>query len=150
VCFMDEWFDLVLSRLDKLKPSGKDRWMACCPVHDDNTPSMVVSILNRKLVCHCFSCGANGVSVVESLGLKIGDLFQDDKEFVPDANFLLSKTQLADDTFIVIYQSAKARNERIRYKDYKEYIAAMARRERRSEKGLPQVIIPVQGFEDIL
>ena len=62
--------------------------------------------------------------------------------------FLLKKTQEADDWLIVIYDSAKAKGEKIRYKDHKDYVAAMARRELRTALDIPQTIIEVKtdGF----
>jgi hypothetical protein len=60
-------------------------------------------------------------------------------------NFLLKKTQESDDWLIVIYDSAKARGEKIRYKDHKEYVAAMARRELRTALNIPQTIIEIEA-----
>lgn len=43
----------VLSRLDKVQKSG-DGWVACCPAHDDSTPSMSVSEgRDGRVVFHC-------------------------------------------------------------------------------------------------
>ena len=40
-----------------LKKMGKD-FKACCPFHDEKTPSFTVS--QPKQFYHCFGCGANG------------------------------------------------------------------------------------------
>ena len=48
--------DVIDSRV-KLKKSGKD-YSACCPFHDEKTPSFTVS--QDKQFFHCFGCGANG------------------------------------------------------------------------------------------
>lgn len=148
---VNEWYSPVLDRLDKLRQLGTNRWTACCPVHDDTSPSMSISLADtpegQKLLLHCFSCGAKGDNVVESIGLKIGDLFELAKEFTPDRDFLLKKTQEADDWLIVIYDSAKAKGEKIRYKDHKDYVAAMARRELRAALDIPQTIIEVEREE---
>jgi DNA primase len=40
-----------------LKQQG-GRWKACCPFHDEKTPSFVVS--PERKVYHCFGCGASG------------------------------------------------------------------------------------------
>jgi len=60
------FIDDLLDRLDiveiidtrvKLKKSGKN-FSACCPFHDEKTPSFTVS--QDKQFYHCFGCGASG------------------------------------------------------------------------------------------
>ncbi|MCB1750720.1 MAG: DNA primase [Gammaproteobacteria bacterium] len=51
--------DLINSRLP-LKKGGKD-YQACCPFHDEKTPSFTVS--REKQFYHCFGCGAHGSAV---------------------------------------------------------------------------------------
>ena len=43
-----------------LKKAGKD-FQACCPFHDEKTPSFTVS--QNKQFYHCFGCGANGTAI---------------------------------------------------------------------------------------
>lgn len=43
-----------------LKKMGKD-YKACCPFHDEKTPSFTVS--QNKQFYHCFGCGANGTAI---------------------------------------------------------------------------------------
>lgn len=151
---MTGWYEPVLDRLDKVRKTGDNKWNACCPVHDDTTPSMGLRVVDtaegQKLLINCFACGARGDSVVESIGLKVGDLFEKDREFTPDPDHLLRKTQENDDWLIVIYDSAKARGERIKYKDHQAYMQAMARRQNRAERGIPQTIIEVDKPEVFL
>ncbi len=51
--------DLVSRRLP-LKRAGKE-FQACCPFHDEKTPSFTVS--REKQFYHCFGCGAHGTAV---------------------------------------------------------------------------------------
>ena len=51
--------DLINSRLP-LKKAGKD-YQACCPFHDEKTPSFTVS--REKQFFHCFGCGAHGSAI---------------------------------------------------------------------------------------
>ena len=145
----DEWYSPVLDRLDKVRQLGTNKWTACCPVHDDSNPSMSVTVTDtpegQKLLFYCFSCSAKGDSVVESIGLKIGDLFERSKEFTPDRHYLLQKTVDADDFTIVMYETDKSKGRKIRYKDHKEYVAAMARRELRTALDIPQTIIEIEA-----
>lgn len=62
----DSFIDDLLDRLDivevidrrvKLKKSGRN-YMACCPFHDEKTPSF--SVNQEKQFYHCFGCGAGG------------------------------------------------------------------------------------------
>lgn len=51
--------DIVDSRV-KLKKAGKN-YQACCPFHNEKTPSFTVS--QDKQFYHCFGCGANGNAI---------------------------------------------------------------------------------------
>lgn len=63
--FIDDLLDrtdiveLVGSRV-QLKKSGKE-FQACCPFHDEKTPSFYVS--PEKQFYHCFGCGAHGTAI---------------------------------------------------------------------------------------
>ncbi|HEY4355633.1 MAG TPA: CHC2 zinc finger domain-containing protein [Acidobacteriaceae bacterium] len=67
--------DTILSRLAKVRSTGKSSWLACCPAHNDKTPSLTVRALDDgRILVHCFSgCGA--VDVVGAIGLEMTDLF---------------------------------------------------------------------------
>ncbi len=47
----------VIMRTDKLQRAGRE-WKACCPFHDEKTPSFTVN--DAKGFYHCFGCGAHG------------------------------------------------------------------------------------------
>lgn len=51
--------EIVDSRV-KLKKAGKN-YQACCPFHDEKTPSFTVS--QDKQFYHCFGCGAHGNAI---------------------------------------------------------------------------------------
>jgi len=64
-----EFIDELLARLDvvevinrrvPLKKSGKD-FKACCPFHNEKTPSFTVS--RPKQFYHCFGCGVSGTAI---------------------------------------------------------------------------------------
>ncbi|HET6756321.1 MAG TPA: DNA primase [Burkholderiales bacterium] len=50
----------VVSRNLKLKKAGQD-YTACCPFHNEKTPSFTVS--PSKQFYHCFGCGAHGTAI---------------------------------------------------------------------------------------
>jgi DNA primase len=65
--------ELIGSRV-QLKRAGRE-WKACCPFHNEKTPSFWVS--PEKQFYHCFGCGAHGTA--------IGFLMEHDKLPFPDA-----------------------------------------------------------------
>ena len=48
----------IVGQTVALKAAGNDRWKACCPFHDEKTPSFYVS--RDKGFYKCFGCGASG------------------------------------------------------------------------------------------
>lgn len=72
--------DKLLSRLQKVKLTGRGRWIACCPAHDDRTPSMTIRELDDgRILAHCFG-GCDIHDVLSAVGLEIGDLFPEPLE----------------------------------------------------------------------
>ncbi len=63
----------------RIKPAGDGRWIALCPAHEDNSPSLSVARgTGGKALVHCHA-GCPTERVVEALGLKLTDLFDEDK-----------------------------------------------------------------------
>lgn len=63
----------VISPSIKLARSGRE-WTACCPFHNEKTPSFVVN--DDKGFYHCFGCGAHGDAIAfltEARKLKFAD-----------------------------------------------------------------------------
>ena len=50
----------VIGRRVQLKKAGRE-FKACCPFHDEKTPSFTVS--PQKQFYHCFGCGAHGSAI---------------------------------------------------------------------------------------
>ena len=48
----------VIGRTVHLKRAGNGSWKACCPFHQEKTPSFVVNESRQRY--HCFGCGAGG------------------------------------------------------------------------------------------
>lgn len=126
----------ILERLDKVRKSGKG-YMACCPVHQDNSPSMSITEKDDIILIHCHACGANGVDVVSALGLKPDVLFDKPFEREEDKNWLLNAKADWDETIIIVAYEARRRGEPLSYNDYKTLKESLARREERRKRGLP-------------
>ena len=70
--------DEFVQHLKGVKPRGKDKWMACCPAHDDRDPSLAIASTSQgKILLKCYA-GCSALDVVHSLGLGLQDLFPDD------------------------------------------------------------------------
>ena len=44
-----------LSSLDKFRRVGQDRYVACCPAHDDRNPSLSITQTHDRVLVHCFA-----------------------------------------------------------------------------------------------
>lgn len=61
--------DALLSRLDGVKRTGPDRWIARCPAHDDRSPSLAMHELDDgRVLLKCFAeCDVE--SILSAIGL---------------------------------------------------------------------------------
>lgn len=117
----------ILPHLRKVKKTHRG-YSACCPVHNDRSPSMTLTETNDgKVLIHCFACGARGTDVVEALGLSASELFSGEFTGTYDATHKLRKTELEDSMVISIYESEKERGQYLTHADYKRYRLAKAR-----------------------
>ncbi|GLK90039.1 CHC2 zinc finger domain-containing protein [Pseudomonas turukhanskensis] len=72
--------DLVLDRLTKVKSAGAGKWIACCPAHNDKSPSLNVSeAADGKVLLHCWA-GCNARDITAAIGLELADLFPGKRE----------------------------------------------------------------------
>ena len=67
----------LLSRLDKVRGGG-DKYNACCPAHNDKSPSMSIKITDKRILLHCFA-GCYTEEILSVIGLQMSDLFFDDR-----------------------------------------------------------------------
>ncbi len=69
--------DQLLNRLDRVKQTGAGRWVARCPAHDDNSPSLSIRALeDGRILCHCFA-GCGIADVLSAIGFSLTDLYPD-------------------------------------------------------------------------
>ena len=120
----------LLDRLNKVKSVGNRKWQACCPVHDDSSPSMSIKEeSDGKVLCYCFACGAKGVDVVNSIGLPVSVLFSEPADY--DRSEWRRKKLMAekesDELFLSIYNAWKAAGKKIKWSDEKRYKIAINR-----------------------
>lgn len=66
--------DILLSRLDKVRATGHSEWVACCPAHEDRSPSLSVKDTeDGRVLLHCFA-GCSAEDVLTSVGLTFADI----------------------------------------------------------------------------
>lgn len=67
--------DKLLSQLHKVKRTGRESWVACCPAHSDKTPSMTITEKDDgRVLLHCFA-GCSVDSILGAVGLTFDDLY---------------------------------------------------------------------------
>jgi len=61
--------EALLSRLDKVRQNGSNRWTAKCPSHEDGSPSLSIRELpDGRTLVHCFAgCSPDDVLAAVSL-----------------------------------------------------------------------------------
>lgn len=69
--------DLIISRLEKARSTGRETWIARCPAHDDGRPSMTLRQCDDgRILLHCFA-GCSVPDILASIGLEFDALFPD-------------------------------------------------------------------------
>lgn len=94
--------ELLLNELHKVRKSGADSWMACCPAHDDKSPSLSVKeVAGGDILIHCFA-GCEPHDILAAVGLKMADFWPDrdqhsynDEPFHPPKRETRSEADLA-------------------------------------------------------
>ena len=80
----DSPIDAVLHRLDRVKRTAPDKWIALCPAHEDRKPSLSIREADDgRVLIHCWS-GCSAADVVGALGLSLSDLFPGDRRSLAD------------------------------------------------------------------
>jgi hypothetical protein len=59
----------ILPSLEKVRKTGPNNWLACCPAHEDRSPSMTLHAANDgRILVKCFA-GCSFDEIVGALGL---------------------------------------------------------------------------------
>lgn len=122
---MNNNINVLLSKLDKVSPKGKGKWMACCPAHEDRSPSLAIRELSSgSVLVHCFA-GCEPISIVHAVGLTMGDLFPErSEEHIEPLGFAKIEQKKAHE------EANRLQKERL--------ILALAEQDRRAGKKLSQ------------
>lgn len=61
--------DQILSGLEKVRRTGPNNWIACCPAHDDRSPSLTIHAAeDGRILAHCHG-GCSFEEIKDALGL---------------------------------------------------------------------------------
>ena len=69
----------LLNRLQKVRNTGQSKWLACCPAHEDRSPSLSIKDTGSRLLVHCFA-GCTAGDVVAAVGMELDDLIFDEQD----------------------------------------------------------------------
>ena len=90
--------DALLARLEKVQKTGHNRWKACCPAHDDKTPSLGIREEDDgRVLLHCFA-GCSALDVITAVGLEWDALFPP-RPLPPEGCRPIRRTFLPADAF---------------------------------------------------
>jgi hypothetical protein len=66
---------VILAKLERVRRTGHERWLARCPAHEDGSPSLSVRELeDGRTLVHCFASCSVG-DVLAAIGLNYDSLF---------------------------------------------------------------------------
>jgi hypothetical protein len=66
--------ETLLSRLQRVRKTGQGRWLACCPAHDDGSPSLSVRELpDGRVLVHDFA-GCALDQIIGAIGIGLDEL----------------------------------------------------------------------------
>jgi hypothetical protein len=83
----------LLSRLTKVK-GRNGAYTACCPAHEDKSPSLAIREQDGKIILHCFAGCAVG-NIVGAVGMDMTDLFPpNEPKYTPQPRVKLFATDL--------------------------------------------------------
>lgn len=68
----------ILDRLEKVKEVKPGEFIACCPAHEDRSPSMAIADKGDRILIHCFG-GCTFDEIRAALDLQPQDFFADGK-----------------------------------------------------------------------
>jgi len=96
--------DSLLSRLNKVKSTKHNSWIACCPAHDDRKPSLAIKLADDgKILIKCWAgCGID--EICSAVGLKVSDLFPKRLE----ANYSRHKRHYFDPATVLLSLASEA------------------------------------------
>ena len=121
----------ILARLNKVKKSGKG-YIACCPAHEDKSPSMVLKDDDGTVLIHCFAgCGID--EIMGAIGMDASELFppkESHSKGIKKAAFNpynVLEALMTELTIVTMYAGDLKKGKEISKKDYDRFLVAVTR-----------------------
>lgn len=119
----------LIDRLQKVRRKSDKRWQACCPAHDDRTPSLAVQELDDgRVLVKCFAgCGA--ADVMAAVGLSLSDLFADGAvaQQLKGWAQMCKQPSIVDEAMVEIGRTARRNGQRLSLKERDAELQAFMR-----------------------
>lgn len=125
--------EALLSKLAKVKRRGVDQWNACCPAHDDKSPSLSIRELqDGRVLVHCW-VGCSVDEILGAVGLEFGDLFPEKltdyapRERIPFSHREVLANLVPELMLIAIASNQLTRGEPLTTADHERLVLASER-----------------------
>lgn len=123
--------NILLSRLDKVKSTGKDSWRACCPAHNGSKQSLAIRNVDGKVLIHCFAEGCATYDVLDSVGLTFADIMPEFKGQSKASKLPFYSSDILrisrDEVFIAYLIVKKMLNGTVNFNDMQRLLKTAAR-----------------------
>lgn len=109
----------LLDRLHNVKPKSNGRYVAACPAHEDQDPSLAIAVLDDgRILVKCFA-GCSAADVVAAVGMSLSDLFPDGaiREQMRGWQQMTHKDNGTDKTVLAMAESDRKRGVKLSPQD---------------------------------
>jgi DNA-binding transcriptional ArsR family regulator len=86
--------DEILRSLHSVRQQANGSWVARCPAHPDENPSLHIRLTNDRVLLHCFA-GCTTEQICAALGIELRDLFLNDGDGNQESRFGLTLEDFA-------------------------------------------------------
>jgi hypothetical protein len=118
----------LLGALTKVRKTGPDRWVACCPAHEDRSPSLTIAVKPDTILLHCFS-GCDTESILGAVGMTFSDLYPDHDRLVKPSriNPRDAIEALAFESLVIVASAGTMRQRNLTEKEMARLVQASSR-----------------------
>lgn len=116
----------LLTRLEKVKEKRANQWVACCPAHQDKSPSLAIALTqDGRILLNCWA-GCSALDVITAVGLDWSALFPPKDDYKSIMDHLQKKRGTVDDYVVAAYDSDVKNQKKITQSDKERFRRALA------------------------
>ena len=114
----------ILDRLSKYRAVGDSVWMACCPAHNDGSPSLkITELADERVLINCHAgCGA--LDVLTAIGLTWGAVMPPGERY---KSVDYRRSDRLDDFVVELAEDARRNKKPMTAEDKERYKLALKR-----------------------